>query len=365
MPYSIYVMPFAKDLTNIERAALAALWHEGGMSRRDLGAELAVSRPTVERALTSLLRQELVMQSDVESPRRGRPAKRFGIRPDAWATLGMDLELPEIHLVLSDAVGETLAESQFETRDAHDEPGDVLRGMASRIRSWLSGLSSPLAERIIGLGIGVPGFLTPRGVSFVGRNLPKWEQVPVQTILEESLGLPVLIQHDVHLMALEELTLRKSSEEPSLFFSVRPGLNHDLRIGGAICMNGAVYSGGRGNGGALYRASVDLEPLADHDEDARLRHVAQRLAETMVHAVLLIDPLRVVVHAECMGSQEGRLLDLTRTALDELLQGEYVGEAELTRALIRASSGAHQASIAVTHRTLTPMTWDNGGDTPL
>jgi predicted NBD/HSP70 family sugar kinase len=344
-------MHFTKNLTNTEMATLSALWHAEGLSRRALGDELALSRPTVERALQRLIESSLITEAPSESPTRGRPAKRFTVRSDAWATLGMDLELPEINLVLSDAKGDAIQQKTLEIRQDLAEPRQVLDRLVDIIQHWLHETGTPV-DRIAGLGIGVPGFLTPKGVSFVGRNLPRWEQVPVKEHLEERLSFPVFLQHDVHLMAQAEIAERGWTDGLALFVSVRPGLDDDLRIGAAICMSGRVFSGGHGNGGALYRAVVEPGPLARLDETERVQRIAERLAESLTHAIPLIDPNRIVIHAECLGDAEPALIDRCRTAIEAAMHGEYVGGADITAAAIRGASGAHQAAVAVTRHLL-------------
>jgi len=344
-------MHFTKALTNVELETLGALWQHDGLTRRGLGSTLTLSRPTIDRALKGLMDRGLVADSDAEAPTRGRPAKWFRVRPDAWASLGMDFELPEVNLVLSDAVGNTQHQMQLEIRQDLGEPRLVLDRLVDIILRWLDDVHTS-ADTLVGLGIGLPGFLTPNGVSFVGRNLPKWQHVPVREHLEEKLRLPVLIQNDVHLMAMAEVEHRGWTGGIALFISIRPGLNHDLRIGGAICMDGHIFAGGRGNGGALYRAVVDLKPIEDLDEEGRVHRIAQRLVDSLIHAIPLIDPERIVVHAECLGDAEPALIAHCREALGDAMRGEYVGVSDISPAAVRGASGAHQAALAVTRRLL-------------
>ncbi len=345
-------MHFTKLGTNVEITTLASLWAHDGMTRRALGTKLGLSRPTIERALQSLINKELIASSESSVPHRGRPATVFQVREDAWLTLGMDFELPEVNLVLANTVGQILHQKQFEVRQDLNDPRRVLDRLADTILAWLDGNAGFSVEHIAGLGIGVPGFLTPNGVSFVGRNLPSWEQVPVKEYLEERLHFPVSIQHDVHLMALAEIEHRGWSSSIVLFVIVRPGLNDDLRIGAAIGVAGRVFVGGHGNGGALYQAVVEAKELAGLSGEARIRQIADRLAASLTHAIPLIDPNHIVIHAECLGEDERTLIEYCRNALEEAMRGEYIGVGELTPAAIRGASGAQQAAVSVSRQLL-------------
>jgi len=330
-------MHFTKFGTKIETEILASLWLHSGMSRRALGTELGLSRPTIERVLQTLINKELIASSESSTPQRGRPATLFKVREDAWLTLGMDFELPEVNLVLANTAGQILQQKQFEVRQDLNDPRRVLDRLVGTMRNWLSSLDD---------------FLTPNGVSFVGRNLPSWEHVPIKKYLEERLHLPVLIQHDVHLMALAEIEHRGWSRGIVLFVVVRPGLNADLRIGAGIGMAGHVFVGGHGNGGALYQAVVEAKELEGLSDEARIRQIADRLAASLTHAIPLIDPNHIVVHAECLEEDEQTLIEYCREALDKSMHGEYIGVGELVPAAIRGASGAQQAAVSISRQLL-------------
>ncbi len=344
-------MYFAKFLTHTESAILAALWNWRGLQRRELCHQLGLSRPTVERALRKLADLDLIHSESSPPPRRGRPAQIFRVVPHAWTTLGMDFELPEVNLVLCNAVGDCVQSRSFELRENLNRPHHVLSQLAQEIVIWMNEHDLDL-NHVQGLGIGLPGFLTPQGVSFVGRNLPQWESVPVRELLTEQLSIPVLIRHDVQLIALAEVEQRGWHGAITLFAAVRPGLAGELRIGAAVCMRGLIYAGGHGNGGALYRAVVEEEELQKFSQEKRLHKIADRLVESLIHAIPLIDPDRIVLHADCMGSDEPALRRLCQEKLQMRLQGEYIGLAEIAPALARGSSGAEKAALAVTRQLL-------------
>jgi len=344
-------MHFTKALTDTEVGVLAALWHWNGLQRKELCRRLELSRPTVERALRGLAELGLVHSVSASVPGRGRPARVFQVAPDAWTTLGMDFELPEVTLVLCNAAGQTVHTGTLELQENLDQPRLVLHQLAQDVRTWLEQLGLAI-DQVQGLGIGLPGFLTPQGVSFVGRNLPHWELVPVRELLAEHLSIPVLIRHDVQLMALAEVEQRGWHDAVTLFAAVRPGLRGELRIGAAVCLPGRIYAGGHGNGGALYRAVVQPVPADGTSHEDRIAKIADRLVASLIHAIPLIDPDHTVLHAECLDHEEPTLLRMCRDKLQEQLRGEYIGFAEIASAITRGVSGAERAALAVTRQLL-------------
>jgi glucokinase len=91
-----------------------------------------------------------------------------------------------------------------------------------------------------GIGIGVPSVVDlETGVVYDVQNIPSWKQVPLQTILEDRYGLPVLINNDANCFALGEKHFGK-------------GVGHSSLIG---CIVGTGFAGGIVIDGKLYPGS--------------------------------------------------------------------------------------------------------------
>src|ERR1700736_5715136 len=54
-----------------------------------------------------------------------------------------------------------------------------------------------------GIGIGVPGFiLMEKGVILGSNNLPEFDGFPVRDVIEQKLGIPVILENDANAAAL-------------------------------------------------------------------------------------------------------------------------------------------------------------------
>lgn len=347
------LMNFKTPLTDSQRILLRTLWTPEGLTRREIEEELGYSRPTVDKALGLLRGLGLIESCGTKTPQQGRPAEVFSVCESAWFALGLNLELPNADLVVADAWGEVLHETRLELREGLETPRGTLARVAELIRDWLAGLEIP-TDHVVGLGVGIPGFFVNRRVTFVSRHLPNWKQVPVESSLESKLSLPVLVNRDVDFMALAEIEQHGWTDQVVFYLSVRPGLDGDMWIGASLCVRGRVYRGSHGNAGALYRAIVDAEELADLSESGRVGRIAERLTSSLVHVIPLVDPDWVVVHAESLGSLETPLVQRCTEDLEVALQGEYVGMTQVTSAAVRGASGAQQAAIAVIRELLRP-----------
>ena len=100
-----------------------------------------------------------------------------------------------------------------------------------------------VADRPLGIGIGVPGLVDPRSGAVARSPLPEWVDSSLALTLEEHLGVPVLVDNDVNTLTIAEH-----------LYGAGRGLDHLLvvSVGRGIGM-GAVIDGqvARGWRGAL------------------------------------------------------------------------------------------------------------------
>jgi len=101
------------------------------------------------------------------------------------------------------------------------------------------------------VGVGVPGLVDEeRGLVRYASNLG-WQDVPLQRLLEDELGLPVAVRHDVRAAALAESRIGAAYGHASaLVVAIGTG------VSGALVIDGAPYSGG-GYAGEIGHAMAD------------------------------------------------------------------------------------------------------------
>ncbi|MDQ6772124.1 MAG: ROK family protein [Candidatus Dormibacteraeota bacterium] len=105
---------------------------------------------------------------------------------------------------------------------------------------------------VVAAGIVVPGQVDERhGVARWSSNLG-WRDVPFQRLLEERLGLPVVIGHDVRAGALAEGVLGAADGyRDYLFMTIGTG------IGGALVLDGRPYTGAHASAAEIGHVVVE------------------------------------------------------------------------------------------------------------
>ncbi|MDD2474472.1 MAG: ROK family protein [Dysgonamonadaceae bacterium] len=105
--------------------------------------------------------------------------------------------------------------------------------------------------KLKGIGIGTPG-VVDNGVVLGGAdNLDRWENIDLGTIYSSKFNMHVYVDNDANVMGLGEVTFGAAKDcTDVIFITVGTG------IGGAIVINGQLYSGFKNRGGELGHLTI-------------------------------------------------------------------------------------------------------------
>lgn len=230
-------------------AALLQLVRNGrAMTRRELGDLAGVSRSVVTQRVDALLAAGLLREAGTSASTGGRPASRLRFNGDAAYVLVADLGATHGRIAVTDLDGEILAEQPMDQPIA-DGPELVL----DRVREHFDALLDQVGRdrAVWGIGIGVPGpveHATGRAVS--PPIMPGWDGYSIADHLGD-LGVPVLVDNDVNIMALGEYSNHWRGEVDDLLL-IKVGTG----IGCGIVASGRIHRGAQGAAGDLGHVQV-------------------------------------------------------------------------------------------------------------
>jgi predicted NBD/HSP70 family sugar kinase len=170
--------------------------------------------------------------------------------------IGVDLWANVVHITLSDANLRFVATTSAEV-DVRSGPQTVMPAITKSIKTLL--LQNKLEPSDIGrVGLGVPGPVDFEGGTMVHPILMAgWEGLSFQEYFSSSLGLVVVVDNDVNVMALGELwhyrTNASTSSRNENFVVVKLSAG----IGAAIIAQGNIYRGTDGAAGDIAHICVD------------------------------------------------------------------------------------------------------------
>jgi glucokinase len=117
--------------------------------------------------------------------------------------IGIDVGGTKIAAGIVDAAGRVLTCRQTRAHSER-EPEVVINAIEEAFRSLLA-CGEVAQSDVAGVGVGFPGTISlPRGSILISSNLPAWDRVPLRDVLEQRLGLPVVLDNDAHMCAVGE-----------------------------------------------------------------------------------------------------------------------------------------------------------------
>lgn len=239
-----------------------------------------------------------------------------------------------------------LSQREFETPRPRT-PEAVSAALKERIDEMASGI------KVHGIGIGVPGMLDlDREKVLRSPNFAGWEGLPLRSLLEKSLGIPVRMENDANCTALGEGAMGAARGlENYIVLTLGTGVGGGVVVGGNLLRGGhgmagelghIVIGGGRtcgcegvghletvaGADGIEARATElglepDLKRLWERRDDFRIRpiwdEVLGALGSAVASLVHVLDPEAVILGGG-LGPAEG-----FAEALDPVVK-RYLGE---------------------------------------
>jgi glucokinase-like ROK family protein len=233
---------------NPQYRILSLLRDEGPMSRAELGDVLELPRPRVVAELDRLVAAGLVREAGPAASRGGRRSTLVELSADIRFA-GVDLGATSIDVEVTDGRLEPVA--------SYSEPADIRTGpkpILHRVDEILAKFKVEGAyERLMGIGIGVPGPVSFRdGVPVSPPIMPGWDRYPVRELLTREHNCPVVVDNDVNIMAVGERFGGVARATDNLLY-VKIGTG----VGCGIFLNGEVYRGPDGCAGDIGHIQVD------------------------------------------------------------------------------------------------------------
>lgn len=161
----------------------------------------------------------------------------------AEVTIGVDVGGTKVAAGVVDATGQILTRARREVESL--TPEVMLGAIADLIRS-LAQETAQSGHVLAGVGMGFPGFVNAaRSHVFVAPNLG-WRDVPVRSMLEERVGMPVVLENDANAAAWGEHRFGAGRGcDDLIVMTIGTG------VGGGLIVGGHLLRGHRGMGAEI------------------------------------------------------------------------------------------------------------------
>ncbi len=160
--------------------------------------------------------------------------------------VGVDVGGTNIKLGLVDLEGKVIARNSFATRPFASSRTKLIAALSAEIEAaiMMAGLKK---KQIAGVGIGVPGLVDyEKGVVRFLPNIPGWKNVPLKSILQKKINLPVFVDNDVKIITLAEAKFGAGRGVKNLIC-----LTLGTGVGAGLILDGYLYRGQNNAAGEL------------------------------------------------------------------------------------------------------------------
>ncbi|MBI4550016.1 MAG: ROK family protein [Candidatus Omnitrophica bacterium] len=248
MPITIRQMLRDRVLTDKERKNLAILEvirKNGPISRTDISKITEFNIVTVSNYVNHYIKKGLVIEGELDESTGGRKPVLVELNPKAGYIIGVGLNMLSMVGVLVDLETNVIYESKKERPPINNE--EVIAQLADMVSEIISH-SGVEKEKIVGLGVGIPGIIDERGrtIRWPGALGSKDVSicVSIKDAFEKRFNIPTFVENDANAAVLGEKWL---------------GLDRDVRhmlylfsgVGCGILIDGEIFRGATGAAGEM------------------------------------------------------------------------------------------------------------------
>ena len=257
------------------KTLLDTIRRNGRASRTQLAELTGLTFMAVKRNMEELLDLGLIREDGTEPSSVGRKSVLYAVNESFACTAGIYINMYETRAAVMDLGGTIL----YSKRMAMDQPcnqAELIDRVIRLAQETLEESGQP-RERILGVGIGVPGPVDPgRGLVLSPPNLTCLQYVPLRGIVEQALGLPAFLQKDANVIALGELRHGAARGHADMMY-----IYADVGIGGGLVLNGSLYLGLNAGAGEIGHITLDQDgPVCNCASTGCVEAIASGLAVT-------------------------------------------------------------------------------------
>ncbi|GGU35874.1 ROK family transcriptional regulator [Nocardioides albus] len=227
---------------------LHLLGRSAPVSRAELAQRTGLSRSTVSSIVQELLASEQIVETTGAALPRGggRPPSLLTVNGAPGTLVAVDIGHRHVRVAVADLAAKPLAEHEIRL-DADNSPIETIDRAAAMVRECLveAGVD-PRTDRILGVGMGIPGPVDPHSGIVVSPILANWIDLAPGQEMARRLGMPVHVENDANLGALAEFVHGAARDVDDVIY-----VKASSGIGAGLILAGKLFRGVTGIAGEI------------------------------------------------------------------------------------------------------------------
>jgi len=212
------------------------------ISRTSISHLTKLSLSTVSRCVDYLIKAGFVKERGQGNSNGGRKPVLLELCKNSSFSVGVEVGEAQVNFIVINPSDEVVCSSsvRFNPGESSEELFDLIQENFFFILKK----NNIDLSKVVSFGIGLPGITSPDMKNLIIAPNLNWKQIPVSTLLEERLNIPVFSENGANLMAFAQhkhLNLDKND--------ITLGIIIGTGIGAGLVLNNEIFHGG--TGGAL------------------------------------------------------------------------------------------------------------------
>lgn len=227
---------------------LDLLGRSAPVSRAELAQRTGLSRSTVSSIVQELLASEQIVETTGAALARGggRPPSLLTISGSPGTLIGVDIGHRHVRVAVADLAAKPLIDHEIRL-DVDNSAVETIDRAAALVRECLAEVGiDPRTDRVLGVGMGIPGPVDPHSGIVVSPILGNWMDLAPGEELARRIGLPVQIENDANLGALAEVEYGAARDVDDVIY-----VKASSGIGAGLVLAGKLYRGITGIAGEI------------------------------------------------------------------------------------------------------------------
>jgi predicted NBD/HSP70 family sugar kinase len=227
-----------------QRVTLHAIRVNGPITRTELVEITGLTAPAIANITKRLLTDKLILLAGQRRGGRGQPATKLVINPEAWFSIGVNVDRDHITAVVLDFEGRVRARASSEM--AFALPKDVELFFRKSVGKLLAKVGIG-RERLAGIGVALPDDM-PRAALLPDqpKSYGAWASTDVAALFSGTLHVPVFVENDAAAATMGEMQFGLGKKHHTFFYILITAA-----LGGSLVIDGNHFRGAAGRSGEL------------------------------------------------------------------------------------------------------------------
>ena len=220
------------------------------ISKADLAKKTGLSPTAIGLITTSLIEKGYIYEAGTGESKGGRKPVLLELKPDSYYSIGIDIDIDKINLVIMDITCKLIYERSLSTPINYDYKEVV--EIIEKLTTEAMNSKNIVFDKLLGIGVSVPSIVDSQTKELVLAPNLHWHHKKIKSDIKIFTGVPVFLENEAMASAICENWMGACVEDDN-FVCINVGNG----IGAGIFTHGRPYRGCGGSAGELGHIVVD------------------------------------------------------------------------------------------------------------